>query len=123
MTKANLVVNIVVVSVVAREPLQRVERQGVSAVIVDSLEGGNYEQKRSLANRHASQPLRDDSTARIKNEALDGVVIQCAVRVRYIQPVVPGVEGLEQERVYVHGAVQEVLPGVDQKAVESVGES
>ena len=34
----------------------------------------------------------------------------------------PGVEGLEQERVYVHGAVQEVLPGVDQKAVKSVGE-
>ena len=79
MKRANLVVNVVIVSVVAREPLQRVERQGVSAVIVDGLEGGNYEQKRSLANRHASQPLRDDSTARIKNEALDGVVIQCAV--------------------------------------------
>ena len=41
MGRANLVVNVVVVSVVAREPLQRVERQGVPAMVVDGLEGGN----------------------------------------------------------------------------------
>ena len=84
MEGANLVVNIVVVSVVAREPLQRVEREGVPAMVVDGLEGGNREQKRGLAKRHASQPLGDDGTTRIKDEALDGVVVQCAVRVRYV---------------------------------------
>ena len=41
--RANLVVNIVIVSVVACEPLQRVERQGVSAVVIDGLDGGNCE--------------------------------------------------------------------------------
>ena len=91
MKSANLVVNVVVVSVVTREPLQRVEREGVSAVVVDGLEGSNCEQKRGLADRHASQPLGDDSAARIKNEALDRVVVQCAVRIRYVQPMVPGV--------------------------------
>ena len=35
----------------------------------------------------------------------------------------PGVEGLEQERVHVHGAMQEVLPSVDQETTKSVGES
>ena len=37
--------------------------------------------------------------------------------------MVPGVEGLEQERVHVHGAMQEVLPSVDQETAKSVGES
>ena len=111
--RANLVVNVVIVSIVAREPLQRVEWKGVSAMVVDGLEGGNCEQKCGLAERHAGQPLGDDGTTRIKDEALDGMVIQCAVRVRHIQPMMPGVEGLEQERVHVHGAMQEVLPSVD----------
>lgn len=84
MKRTNLVVNVVVIGVIAREPLQRVKWEGVSAVVVDGLKGGNCEQKCGLAKRHASQPLGDDSTARIKNEALDGVVIQRTVRIRYI---------------------------------------
>ena len=43
MERTNLVVNVVIVSVAAREPLQRVKRQGVSAMVIDSLEGGNRE--------------------------------------------------------------------------------
>jgi len=118
MKRANLVVNVVVVSVVARKPLQRVERQGVSRVIVDGLEGGNCEKKRGLAKRHASQPLRDNSTTRINKEALDWMVELSAVRIRYIQPVVPGVDSLEQVCVHVHGAVQEVYPSVDKETAE-----
>ena len=73
-----------IVSVVAREPLERVEWQGVSRVVVDGLESGNCEKKRGLAERHASQPLGDDSTTRIKKEALDWMIELSAVRIRYI---------------------------------------
>ena len=115
-------VNVVIVSIAAREPLQGVERERVSTVVVDGLEGGNREQKRGLAKRHAGQPLGDHSTTRIKDETLDRVVVPSAVRIRYIQPMMPGVDSLEQERVHVHGAVQEVLPSVDKKTAKCVGE-
>ena len=64
-------------------------------MVIDVLEGGNREQKRSLMKRHASQPLGDDSTTRIKDETLDRVVVPSAVRIRYIQPIMSGVDGLE----------------------------
>ena len=62
MKRTNLVVNVVIVGVIAREPLERVERQGVSTVVVDGLEGGDREQEGGLADRHAGQPLGDYST-------------------------------------------------------------
>lgn len=37
--------------------------------------------------------------------------------------MVPGVERPVQESVHVHAAVQEVLPGVNEETVKSVGES
>ena len=92
-------------------------------MVVDGLEGGNREQKCSLTHRHARHPLSDDSTTRIEKEALDGVVVQCAVRIRYIQPMVPGMELLVQECVHVHGAMQEILPGVNEETAKSVGGS
>jgi hypothetical protein len=101
----NLMVNVVVVGIVTREPLQRVEREGVSAVVVDGLEGPNYEHECGLAGRHPSHPLRDHSTARINEETLDRVVVLCAVRIRYMHPVVPGMDLFEQERVRMHDAV------------------
>ena len=105
-------VDVVSVRVIACEPLQRIKRQRVSTVVVDRLEHGNYEQKCGLANRHPSQPLSHPSAARI-NDCLGGVVVQCAVRIRHIQPMMPGVDGLEQECVHVHAAMHEVLPSVD----------
>ena len=92
--RAHLMVNVMIVSVVAREQLERVEWQGVSTVVVDGLEGGNCEQKCSLAEGHSRYPLSEDSTTRIKKEALDGMVVQRTERVRYVQPMVPGVECL-----------------------------
>ena len=52
-----------IISVVACEPLEGVEWQGASAVVVDSLEGCNREQECGLADRLAGQPLSDDGTA------------------------------------------------------------
>jgi len=88
------VVNVVIVGVVARKQLERIEWQGVSTVVVDGLEGGNCEQKCSLTDGHSRYPLSEDSTARIEKEALNGMVVQRAERVRYVQPMVPGVECL-----------------------------
>ena len=90
-------------------------------MVIDGFESADCEQECGLAKRHASQPLGDDSTTRIKNEAFDGVVEPSAIRIRYIHLVVPGVDGLEQVCVHVHGAVQEVLPSVDKKTAKSVG--
>src|SRR5260221_564250 len=92
-------------------------------MVVDGLESGNCEQKCSLTVGHSSYPLSEDSTARIKKEALNGMVVQRTERVRYVQPMVPGVECLVQKRVHVHGAVQEILPTVDEEAVGFVSES
>lgn len=92
-------------------------------MVVDGFEGGNCKQKCSLTDRHSCRPLGEDGTARIKKEALDGVVVQSTERVGYVQPVVPGVERLEQKCVHVHAAMEEVLPCVDEEPIESVGES
>lgn len=54
-----------------------------------------------LADRHTSKPISDD---RIGNESLDGIIARHAERIRYIQPMVPRVEGLEEERVHVDAA-------------------
>ena len=43
MERANLVVNVMIVRIVTRKPLQRIERQGVAAVVVDGLEGADRE--------------------------------------------------------------------------------
>jgi len=109
----HLVVNIVVVGVIAGEPLEGIEWERVPAVVVDSLEGGDYEQKRCLTHRHARQPLGDDSTTRVENETFDRMIVQRTVRIRYIEPVVPRVERLVQECVHMHGTVEEILPCVD----------
>jgi len=122
MESANLVVNVVIVSIAAREPLQRVKRQGVPAIIVDGLEAGNREQKRGLAKRHAGQPLGDRSTTRGKDEAFDRVAVPSPVRIWHVQPMMPGVDGLEQERVHVHGTMQEVLLSVDKKTAKYLSE-
>ena len=91
---AHLVVNVVIVSVVARKQLERVEWQGVSAVVVDGLEGSKCEEKCSLTDGHSRRPLSEHSTTGIKKEALDGMVVQRTERVRHVQPMVPGVERL-----------------------------
>ena len=58
-------------------------------------------------------PLRKPSAAGVKQEALDGMVVQCTERVRDVQPMMPGVEFLIEVCVRVHRSVQKVLPGVD----------
>ena len=57
-----LVVDVVVVGVVSEQKLERVERKGVPAVIVDCLERGKSEEKDVLSRRHVCQVACNDRT-------------------------------------------------------------
>ena len=57
-----LVVDVVVISVVAEEKLERVEGEGVPAVIVDRLQRGKSEEEDVLSGGHFCQITCDDHT-------------------------------------------------------------
>jgi len=57
-----LVVDVVVVGVVSEQKLERVERKGVSAVIVDRLERGKSEEEDVLSGRQICQVACNDCT-------------------------------------------------------------
>lgn len=70
-----LVVNVVVVRVVPAEPLQRVPREAIPAVVVDGLERGDAEEEHRLARAEVADLLRDERTERVDEEALERVVV------------------------------------------------
>ena len=109
----NLMMYIVVIGRVAAEPLERVEREAVPAVVVDGLAGGEDEEEHGLADREARDGLGQQGAERVEQEALDGVVVERAVGVGDVQPVVDRVQVLVEEPALVHEAVEEVLPRVE----------
>lgn len=109
----DLVVYIVVVSRVAGDHLEWVEREAVPAVVVDRLAGGEDEEEHRLADREARGGLGEHGAKRVEQEALDWVVVQRAVSIRHVQPVMDRMEVFVKEPVYVHRAVEEVLPCVE----------
>ena len=102
-----------VVGVIAREQLQRVEGEAVAAVVVNGLETGHEEEEHGLARRHVRQELRDAGANSVEYESLERVVVERAKCIRDVQPVMHGVELLVEPAVRVHRAVEEVLPCVD----------
>lgn len=92
-------------------------------MVIDGLECGKCEQKSGLTNRHSRYPLSESRTQQIEKETLNRVVESPAERIRHVQPMVPRVDGLVQKFVHVHGAMREVLPGVDEEPVKFFGES
>lgn len=70
-----------VVGVVARQKLQRVEGQAVPAVVVHGLQTRDEEEEHGLARRHACQELRDSSADCVKNESLNRVIVQRPERI------------------------------------------
>jgi hypothetical protein len=83
-----LVVDIVVGGIVARDVLQRIPWQRVSAVIVDCLDGRGGKEGNSLTCSHASDQVRKTGTGGIEEETLKGVVVEGTVCVRNVQSVV-----------------------------------
>lgn len=105
--------NVMVVGVVRCEPLDRVERQLVTAVIVDRLQRRDGEEERRLTDGHERGGFRNRCAEGVEQESFERVVVQCAVCVRDIQAVVPRVEVLVRPSVHVHAAVEEILPGIN----------
>lgn len=119
----NLVVYVVIVGRIAAENLERVKREAVAGVVVDGLAGGEDEEEHRLADRETGDSLRKYSAERVEQEALDRVIVERAVSIRHVQPVMDRVEVLEEEPVNVHRAVEEVLPRVEYHPEYFIGKS
>jgi hypothetical protein len=70
-----LMMNIVIGSIVGGEMLQRVPGKGVSAVVIDSLDGRAGEKPHRLAVGHTGNQEANACTRSIQKEALNGVVV------------------------------------------------
>jgi len=108
-----LVVYIVVICRVTGDHLERIEREAVPAMVVDCLAGGEDEEEHRLADREARDGLGEHGSKRVEEEALDGMVVQRAVSIGHVQPVMDRMEVFVKEPVKVHRAVEEVLPCVE----------
>jgi hypothetical protein len=93
--------------------LEGVEGKLVAAVVVDGLERREEVQECGLTERHLRHCLSKDSTDGIKQEAFKGMVVQCTKCIGYVKSVVDGMEVPIEPLVYVHAAVEEVLPCIN----------
>lgn len=110
-----LVVNIVIAGVVAGDVLERVPRKGIATVVINSLDGAAGKEPHGLSAGHACEHVGNAGAQSVQKEALEGVIVESTVCIRYIETVVTGVEGCVEPLVHVHGSVPEVLPCVDNK--------
>lgn len=81
-----------VAGVVARDVLQGIPGQSIPAVVIDSLDGREGEEEHPLTCGHTRELEADEGAKGVKKESLEGVVVQGAIRVWYIEAVVSGVE-------------------------------
>ena len=123
-------VNVVVGGIIREDPAERVVWEFIAAVVQDGLDGRSAEEEPGLSDSHTGDEVGKTGAKCVKEEALEGMVVESTVGVRYVQSVVTGVEGncdqvrktqLDSMRlirtieplVQVHGTVQHVLPRVD----------
>lgn len=91
--------DVVVGGVVAGHHLQGVPREGVAAVVVDGLEGGEAEEEEAEAGAHHGGLEGGAGAEGVEEEALDGVVVEGSVGVGDVEAVVAGVQvGCEGSR-------------------------
>ena len=106
-------VDIMIVGVIPKEYLERVERKTIPAVVIDSLHSREREEEGRLPDGHERDGRRDRSAEGVQDETLNWVVVQSTVGVRNVETVVPRMEVSVEELVDVKGAVPEVLPCVN----------
>lgn len=83
-----LVVDVVVRRIVARDVLQRVERQRVPAVVVHRLHHATREEGHAHARAEHRDLVPERRAQRVEQEALDRVVVERAVGVGDVEAVV-----------------------------------
>lgn len=86
-------VDVVVFSVVTGQMLERIPRQLVSAMVVDSFDSGHCEEPHALTCCHEGALVRNGCTERIKKEAFKGVVVKGTECIRDVETVVARMEG------------------------------
>lgn len=87
-----LMVNIVVGGIVRGEVLQRIPGEGVSAVVINGLDGRAGEEPHGLAVGHPGNQEANTCTSGIQKETLNGVVVESTESVRDVEAVVTRVE-------------------------------
>ena len=97
-------------AVVAEEYMEDVARKPQSAVIVDGFDGGEGEEEDGGSGCHAGDEEGESAANGVKNETLQGVIIESSKGVGDHKGVVLGMDMLVQELVDVHVSVHEVLP-------------
>lgn len=107
--------NVVIISVVRCHELERIKGNAISAVVVDSLEGGQGEEDHRLAGGHKCACFSEDRSNGIEKKALDGVVIERSESVWDIKAMVPRVEVPVQPFIDMHPAMKEILPCIDEE--------
>ena len=112
--------DIVIIRVVLRDPLQRVPREPEARMIVHRLEGAHGEEKDALADGHAGQFEREQGADCIFEEAFQGVVVERSERVGDVEAVVARVKGPVEPLMSMHLAVDHVLPCVHEEGCEGV---
>lgn len=110
-----LVVHVVVDSVVPENLLERIPRERVAAVVIDRFHGAEAEEDHSSAQAHPRELVCQTGADGVHEQALEGMVVQRAERVGDVETVVTGMESSVEPLALVHEAVQEVLPGIEDK--------
>lgn len=83
-----LVVNIMITGIIPENVLQGIEREGVSAVIIDRLHGRKCEEKHATAHFQAGHLESNAGTERVHQKTLEWMVVERTKRVRHIEAVV-----------------------------------
>lgn len=88
-----LVMNVVVSGVVGEDPVNRVPREGVAAVIKHGLHSRPGKEPYRLAHSHACEQVREARAKGVHDEALERVVVEGTIGVRHVEAVVARVKG------------------------------
>lgn len=108
--------NVVIVRRIPADHLQRVPGQIIPAMVINGFACREEEKECGLADSQTGEGLGERSTQRVEEEALEGVVVESAERVRDVESVVYRVKVLVEEFVDVHGTMEEILPCVHDEA-------
>lgn len=79
-----LVMDVVVLGIVRKQALERVEGEFVAAVVIDGLDGRACEKPHGLSDSHASYQIGEPSSESVEQKSFKGVVVQCAVSIGHV---------------------------------------
>ena len=101
--------------IIIRQELQRVPREPEAGMVIDRLDSAERKEPHPLADTQARTLEREQRADGILEEAFQGVVIERAEGAGDVEPMVADVEGAVEVGGGVHGAMDEVLPGIDEE--------